>query len=62
MSRSFAYNLFLQAMDYYRRAEELSTEDDDDAILRYNSCLRTISNEHLEPRQDLDDADWQSES
>ncbi len=62
MSKSFAYNVFLQAMGYYKDAEKISTEDDDDAILRYNSCLRTIENEHLEPRQDLDDANWQSES
>ena len=62
MSRSFAYNLLLQAIECYQQAEKSSPEDSDDAILRYNACVRTIENEHLQPRQDADDVNWQSES
>lgn len=62
MSRSFAYNLLSQAIKCYQQAEKLSPKGCDDAILRYNACLRTIENEHLQPRQDADDVDWHSES
>lgn len=62
MSRSFAYNLFLQAIEYYQRAEKLSNDDNDDAVLRYNACVRTIEGANLMPRQDADDVDWQAES
>lgn len=61
-SASFAYNLFSQAIDCYQQAETLSPKANDDAILRYNACVRTIENEHLQPRQDADDVDWHSES
>lgn len=62
MSRSFAYNLLFQAIECYQKAEKLSPKGNDDTILRHNACLRTIENEHLQPRQDADDVDWHSES
>ncbi|KAA0442565.1 MAG: hypothetical protein FXV80_05185, partial [Candidatus Thioglobus sp.] len=62
MSRSFAYNLLIQALECYQQAENLSIAGNDDAILRHNACLRTIENEHLQPRQDADDVDWNLES
>lgn len=62
MSRSFAYNLLSQAIECYQQAEKLSPKGSDDGILRYNACLRTIENEHLQPRQDMDDISWQHES
>lgn len=61
MSRSFAYDLFTQAIAHFQQAEKIS-EGSDDAILRYNACVRAIKNEHLQPRQDADDVDWHSES
>ncbi len=62
MSKSFAYRLLLDAMACYEKAEKLSDSANDDAVLRYNSCARVIENEHLEPRQDIDDEHWQSEA
>lgn len=61
MSRSFAYNLFTQAIAYFQQAEKIN-DGSDDAVLRYNACVRAIKNEHLQPRQDADDVDWHAES
>jgi hypothetical protein len=46
--RSAAYNGFRQAMSWYERAEALRPHDVD-AILRWNSCVRAIDHERLEP-------------
>lgn len=62
MSRSFAYNLFIQATKLYDQAQPIAPKHCDDATLRYNACIRTIQNQHLSPRQDMDDVDWHSES
>ena len=62
MSRSFAYDLFMQAIALYDQSESLSPKGNDDAILRYNACVRTIHSQRLSPRQDVDDGTWQSES
>lgn len=62
MSKSFAYDLFLEAIKCYERAKNLAPKNNDNAILRHNSCVRTIKNEHLEPRQDADDEHWQQEA
>ncbi len=62
MSRSFAYNLFIKAIEYYDEAEKISPPDCDDAILRHNACVRSIQDAHLSPRQDIDDVSWQRES
>ena len=62
MSRSFAYNLLIEAITLYEDAQKISLEKCDDSILRYNACVRTIKNEHLSPRQDMDDASWEGES
>jgi hypothetical protein len=48
----FAYDCLRQAMEWYEKAEKLAPEGNDEAILRYNSCLRTIRRHHLEPRDD----------
>lgn len=62
MSRSFAYNLLMEAAALYNQAQPLAPKHCDDAILRYNACVRTIANEHLSPRQDMDDVSWEGES
>jgi hypothetical protein len=45
-----AYELLREAMFWYERAEAIRPPDNDDATLRWNACVRTISARHLEPR------------
>ena len=52
MAGSFAYDGFLEAMHWYERAEKVRPSGNDDPILRWNSCLRTIRREKLERRAD----------
>lgn len=47
-SAAFAHDLFMEAISFYERAESLRSEDNDDPILRRNSCLRTLWAEGLE--------------
>jgi hypothetical protein len=47
--RSSAYDAFRQAMEWYERAETLRPPGNDDAVLRWNSCVRAIASERLEP-------------
>jgi hypothetical protein len=49
-SSSFAYDSFRQAMDCYERASALSPPDDDEAVLRWNACVRVIERAKLRPR------------
>jgi hypothetical protein len=50
MVAGFAYDGFRDAMDCYERAEDNRPQGNDDALLRYNSCVRTIRAERLSPR------------
>ena len=54
-SKHAAYDLFRNAMEHFEKAESLSADDNDDAILRWNACLRTIRKRKLEanPQQDF---------
>ena len=45
----FAYDGLRDAMDWYERAERLRPEGNDEAILRWNACLRTIRRSRLRP-------------
>jgi hypothetical protein len=48
-----AYECFVEAMGFFAKAQELSTEGNDDAILRWNACARIIAgNPKLRPRPD----------
>lgn len=47
--RSAAYDGFRHAMDWYERAEALRPPGNVDAVLRWNSCVRAIARERLEP-------------
>jgi hypothetical protein len=50
MGSGFAYEGFRSAMACYERADALSPADDDDeAILRWNACVRSIQRVKLEP-------------
>jgi tetratricopeptide (TPR) repeat protein len=55
MSRSFAYDYFYEALKSYKQAEAIRPENNDEAVLRWNSCIRTIQTEKLKPRQDSED-------
>jgi hypothetical protein len=52
LAGSFAYDGFREAMDWYEKAEALRPAGNDDAILRWNSCVRSIRRNTLEPRMD----------
>jgi hypothetical protein len=52
MSRAFAYDFFLEALEQYQQAEALRPESNDEASLRWNSCIRTIKKEKLKPHND----------
>lgn len=46
-----AYEEFTKAMSLYERAETVRPPENDDAVLRWNTCARTLSNNHdLRPR------------
>lgn len=47
--RSVAYDGFRHAMEWYERAEALRPPGNVDALLRWNSCVRAIEREQLEP-------------
>lgn len=48
-SRSAAYECFREAMEAYDRADAIRPEGIEDTILRWNSCVRIIQREGLEP-------------
>jgi hypothetical protein len=50
MGSGFAYDGLRAAMDCYEKASSLRPDDDDEAILRWNACLRTIQRAQLRPR------------
>lgn len=62
MSRSFTWEYFREAMQWYEKAQPFRPEHNDDAILRWNSCLRTLQRERLAPRADRDEAHPDMES
>jgi hypothetical protein len=49
-ARFTAYELFREAMFWYERAEAIRPPDNDDAMLRWNACARTFTEQRLEPR------------
>ena len=49
ISRRFAYDAFRDAMTQYEEAERLRPPGNDDPVLRWNSCLRTIRRKNLRP-------------
>ncbi|PYS28922.1 MAG: hypothetical protein DMG11_10815 [Acidobacteria bacterium] len=49
-----AYDLLCEAMRLYEKAERLRPPGNDEALLRWNTCARTIMANRLEPRP-LDD-------
>jgi hypothetical protein len=47
-STQVAYGWICKAMDYYERAERIRPPADDDALLRWNSCVRLCERYHLQ--------------
>jgi hypothetical protein len=48
-----AYDWFLQAIRWYEKASGIRPKDNDDAILRYNTCVRILQrNPDLKPSAD----------
>lgn len=50
-SAAFAYDVFRDAMDWYEKAALVRPDGNDDATLRWNSCVRTIRDKNLRPRE-----------
>ncbi len=48
----FAYDWLRDAMEHYERAEAIRPPNNDDAILRWNTCVRLINHHHLESRKE----------
>ena len=51
-SGSQAFEWLRDAMDWYEKAEKLHPDGNDETILRWNSCVRSIAQHKLEPRHD----------
>ncbi len=49
-SGTMAYEAFREAMTWYEKAEQLRPAENDDSILRWNTCARVLAREaHLKP-------------
>jgi len=53
--RSAAYDGFRHAMEWYEKAEALRPPGNVDPMLRWNSCVRAIERERLEPELETGD-------
>lgn len=62
MSRAFSYDYFIKALDCYQHAEKIRPKHNDEASLRWNSCVRTIQREKLEPLPGADEVVMSRES
>jgi len=52
-SRSSAFEWIRQAMEWYEKAEKIRPPANDDALLRWNTCARTLARyPHLEPLEE----------
>jgi tetratricopeptide (TPR) repeat protein len=47
---AFAYEAFREAMEWFEKAAAIRPEGDDEALLRWNACVRTIRRKGLQPR------------
>ena len=52
-AEAIAYNSFRSAMASYERAEQLRQPGNDDAILRWNTCARTLERLRLQDESDV---------
>jgi hypothetical protein len=47
-----AYELFSEAMEWFEKAEAIRPPENDDALLRWNTCARIIDQNKLVPRDE----------
>jgi tetratricopeptide (TPR) repeat protein len=47
-----AYELFREAMNWFEKAEAIRPPENDDALLRWNTCARIIERNKLVPREE----------
>ena len=47
-----AYEYYRNAMHFFEKADKISSEDNQDAILRWNACIRGIQEFNLKPSPD----------
>jgi hypothetical protein len=50
MAREFAFDVFRAAMGWFEKAAAIRPQGNDEALLRWNSCVRTIRRARLQPR------------
>ena len=50
-----AYEWFREAMEFYEKAHEINKGENNDPILRWNTCARIIMEHHLRERPSDDD-------
>jgi len=48
-ARGSAFEAFVEAMDCFEKAAAIRPDGDDDALLRWNACVRTIRGADLRP-------------
>jgi hypothetical protein len=53
-AKYIAYEYYRRAMEFYEEAEKIHPEVNEDAILRWNTCVRSIQEFKLEPSPDHD--------
>ena len=51
-SKFYAYDGFCDAMSWFEKAEEIRPPGNDDALLRWNTCARIITQNKLVPREE----------
>ena len=51
-SRHYAYDGFCEAMNWFEKAEGLRPAENDDALLRWNTCARIIEKNRLTAREE----------
>lgn len=54
-----AYEWYLEAMDFYERADEINPSGNEDVVLRWNTCARIIMDHHLKRRPKDNYADFE---
>ena len=47
-----AYDMFRDAMEFFEKAEQVRPPGNDDALLRWNTCVRIIERNRLVPREE----------
>jgi len=57
-SEATVFELFRQAMECFEKAESLSGDENDNALLRWNACARIVNSNRLAPTERSHDFDF----